>query len=238
MGKLLVVSHDHTMFTSRLQAAERLAELLVSYRGGDTIVVGIARGGVILADLIADRLGADMDVTVSRKIHLRGENGPVVGVLSEDAQPVLLKAPLSWLQPSSLEVKQQIYLAGIYMRVARNLYRGVRPPAPLEGRTVIVVDDGLVTGATMAAVLNWIQSKHPSQVVVAVPLGPEDSVGELSDRCDELLCFSVPVSFTGLADYYEHFPVVDERRVLAALQRHYDDDLIGGSDLGDSTVQS
>ncbi|NQV32236.1 MAG: phosphoribosyl transferase [Phycisphaeraceae bacterium] len=229
MGKLHIISHDHMIFTNRQQAADCLADLLLAYRGGDTIVVGISRGGVILADHIAEKLGADMDVAVCQKIHLKGYQGPVVGAVAEDADMVLNPETLSRFQPSRTELEQQMFLASVYMRIQRDRYRDIRPPAPLQGRTVILVDDGMTTGITMTAALRYIQARQPTRVVVAVPLGPEDRVGRLSEFCDELLCYSVPVAFSDIADYYRQFPVVNDARVLAALKRHFDCDLLEGT---------
>jgi predicted phosphoribosyltransferase len=216
-------------FANRQQAADCLADLLLPYRGGDTIVVGIPRGGVVLADQIAERLGADMDVTVCRKIHLQGHDSPVIGAVAEDARVIWIPETLVWLQPSRLELEQQVFMASLYMRVQRDHYRAIRPPAPLYGRTVILVDDGLTTGVTMTAAIRYVQARQPTRVVVAVPLGPEDSVGRLAEYCDELLCFSVPMTFSDVADYYRQFPVVDDAGVLAALKRHFDRDLLEGA---------
>lgn len=233
MGRVHVISRDHTTFANRHQAADCLAELLVPYRGGDTIVVGIAGGGVILSDYVAECLGTDMDFTVSQKIHVFASNGPVVGAVGEDADIVLLQERVSWLKPEPQELALRTYLAGIYMRVQRSRYRAVRPPAPLEGRTVVLLDEGIATGATITAALRWVRKKRPSRIVVAVPLGPEESLGELQKWCDEFLCLSVPAHFTGIADTYEDFPSVDEQTVLAALEHHYDggllDDVFGES---------
>jgi len=222
MGRLHVMSHDHTTFANRLQAADCLSELLTPYRGGDTIVVGIARGGVVMADYIADQLGADMDATVCQKICMNKGAGPVVGAVSEDGHIVLLKEILALIRPSSMMLEQQMFLAGVWMRIQRSRYRAIRPAASLSGRTVILVDDGLTTGATLAGAIKRITREGPTQVVAAVPLASEESVGDLSEICDDLLCFSVPVDFSAIDDYYQDFPAVDDSTVTHLLKRHYD----------------
>src|SRR5690348_6438925 len=185
------------LFRNRRDAGRRLAVALAPYRESRPIVLALPRGGVPVGFEVAKALAAPLDVLLVRKIGAPGHEelglGAVVDghdhqlVLNEDL--VRAVAP----PPGYIEAEKQRQLAEIERR--RQHYLGDRSPVAVEGRTVIVVDDGIATGATVKAALRGLARNRPARLVLAVPVAPGDSLNELSTECDDVVCLATPDPF-------------------------------------------
>ncbi len=204
------------MFRDRTQAGERLADLVTPRIAGRTIVLGLARGGVIVAAPVAARLAAPLDVIAPRKLGAPsnpelgiGAIAPGVRVLDNDLVTRLGVAD-SWLDG---EVRRQE--AESRRRVAA--YRGDTPPPDLRGATAVVVDDGVATGVTARAALAWARAARPSHLVFAVPVAPLHLPAELAAACDDLIVVERPRQLWAVGQWYADFAEVTDEEVVAAL---------------------
>ncbi|MER6256684.1 phosphoribosyltransferase family protein [Streptomyces sp. NPDC001584] len=207
------------LFTHRAEAGEKLAEALRHLKEEDPVVLGLPRGGVPVAYRVARALGAPLDVIVVRKLgvpHHRelgfgaiGEGG--VRVISED----IVRG--SRLGPQDIEAVEHAEEAELTRRAAR--FRGDRPRVPLEGRTVIVVDDGIATGATAAAACEVVRAQGAARVVLAVPVAPPDAVARLGSAADEVVCLATPHAFRAVGEWYQDFSQTPDEEVVFLLAR-------------------
>ncbi|WP_079404962.1 phosphoribosyltransferase [Streptomyces sp. 3211] len=207
------------LFTHRADAGERLAEALRHLEGDDPVVLGLPRGGVPVAYRVARALGAPLDVIVVRKLgvpHHRelgfgaiGEGG--VRVISED----IVRS--SRLRPEDLAEVERTEEAELARQARR--FRGDRPRVPLDGRTVIVVDDGIATGATAAAACEVVRAQGAARVVLAVPVAPPDAVTRLGSAADEVVCLSTPHAFRAVGEWYQDFSQTPDEEVVFLLAR-------------------
>ncbi|MGW6847929.1 phosphoribosyltransferase family protein [Streptomyces virginiae] len=207
------------LFTHRAEAGERLAEALRHLKGEDPVVLGLPRGGVPVAYRVARALGAPLDVVVVRKLgvpHHRelgfgaiGEGG--VRVVSED----IVRG--SRLGPPDIEAVEHAEAAELARQAAR--FRGDRPRVPLDGRTVIVVDDGIATGATAAAACEVVRAQGAARVVLAVPVAPPDAVARLGSTADEVVCLATPHAFRAVGEWYQDFSQTPDEEVVFLLAR-------------------
>ncbi|WP_030710720.1 phosphoribosyltransferase family protein [Streptomyces sp. NRRL F-2580] len=207
------------LFLHRTDAGERLAEALRHLRGEDPVVLGLPRGGVPVAFQVARALGAPLDVIVVRKLGVPyhrelgfgaiGEGG--VRVISED----IVRS--SRLRPQDLAAVEHAEEAELARQARR--FRGERPRVALAGRTVIVVDDGIATGATAVAACEVVRAQGAARVVLAVPVAPPDAVARLSTSADEVLCLSAPPAFRAVGEWYEDFSQTPDEEVVALLAR-------------------
>ncbi|WKD34608.1 phosphoribosyltransferase family protein [Streptomyces xanthophaeus] len=207
------------LFTHRAEAGEKLAEALRHLKGEDPVVLGLPRGGVPVAYRVARALGAPLDVIVVRKLgvpHHRelgfgaiGEGG--VRVISED----IVRG--SRLGPQDIEAVEHAEEAELTRRATR--FRGDRPRVPLEGRTVIVVDDGIATGATAAAACEVVRAQGAARVVLAVPVAPPDAVARLGSAADEVVCLATPHAFRAVGEWYQDFTQTSDEEVVFLLAR-------------------
>ncbi|MFG2482960.1 phosphoribosyltransferase family protein [Streptomyces virginiae] len=207
------------LFTHRADAGERLAEALRHLKGEDPVVLGLPRGGVPVAYRVARALGAPLDVVVVRKLgvpHHRelgfgaiGEGG--VRVISED---IVRGGRLSPQDIASVEHAEAAELA---RQAAR--FRGDRPRIPLDGRTVVVVDDGIATGATAAAACEVVRAQGAARVVLAVPVAPPDAVARLGPVADEVVCLATPHAFRAVGEWYQDFSQTPDEEVVFLLAR-------------------
>jgi putative phosphoribosyl transferase len=207
------------MFRNREDAAEQLARLLQNRPLHDPLVLAVPRGGVVIGAGLAQRLGADLDVVLARKLRAPGHAELAVGAVGEDGSMYLNDEVVRALQLSQ-EYLQQEYryqLAKIARR--RELFRRARPAAPVAGRSVLLTDDGIATGSTIQAALHVLRNQQPREAIVAVPVGPPDRLAALRTECDAVVSVLAPEHFWAVGQYYAEFPQVEDEEVLALLRR-------------------
>ena len=205
-------------YLDRAAAGRALVEELGEV-GGSVLVLGLARGGVPVAAPIADALDADLDVLIVRKLGLPGQPELAMGAIAGvgDATHTVRNEPvLKGIDEQTLEQVREREVRELRRRERE--YRGDRPPIDVHDRVVILVDDGLATGATMRAAVEAVRRQGPARVFVAVPVGGIDSCRRLSQVADQVVCAWIPQYFTAVGQAYRDFsPVGDDevRRVLA-----------------------
>jgi len=204
------------MFDDRADAAGKLSQRLMRYRSEAPLILGIPRGGVPMARAIADALHADMDVVLVRKLGAPGNTEFAIGAIEEGGWWfVSPEAEKAGADAAYLERERSRQLDIIAARRAR--YSGHRPRMDPSGRTVILVDDGLATGATMLAALHAVRRQGAARVVCAVPVGPPDTLAEVARHADELVCLEAPAIFHSVGQYYRRFDQVEDDEVVRAL---------------------
>lgn len=205
-------------FTDRQAAGRMLADALAPLGLADPVVLALPRGGVPLGLEIARRLHAPMDVLFVRKIGAPGREEYGIGALVDgDAPQIVIDRHAAQSTGASTEYVQHTVareLAEIERR--RGLYR-TGPPAPLRGRTAIVVDDGIATGGTVRAALRALAQSGAARVVLAVPVAPRDVLPGLRELCDQVVCLAAPEPFHAVGAHYRDFTQVTDAEVVAAL---------------------
>ena len=206
------------MFADRADAARKLAGALARFRGSNPLVLGIPRGGVPMAGLIADELQGDLDVVLVRKLRAPANPEYAIGAIDESGWS-FLTSEAAWVRPSPEYLEQEQRTQFEVIRERRRAYTALRPARDPAGRTVIVVDDGLATGSTMMAALHALATKHPARLVCAVPVAPPETIEKVKAYCDEMVCLATPQDFSAVGQFYRSFPQVTDEEVAAALAR-------------------
>lgn len=208
-------------YRDRREAGQRLAKAIldagVVAEGDEVVVLGIPRGGVPVAAEVAQALGAPLDVLVAHKLGAPGNPELAIGAVAEDGT-VFVDRDLTrrfGISDRYVDEEASRQLAEVRRRAAR--YRSGRAPVALEGRTCVVVDDGIATGSTLEAALRLVRARGAAKVIAAVPVGPPDSLARLSRSADAVVCPLRPPDFYAVGAWYDVFDQVDDREVEAAL---------------------
>ena len=211
----------HLPFADRLAAGEALAARVLALPppGAPVLVLALPRGGVPVAAVVARALRAPLDLLLVRKIGAPGQPELAVGALVDGTPPQVVANRALCLR---LGVDEAYLAAGAHAAIAENerrrrLYLGGRPPAPVAGRCVVVVDDGVATGTTMLAALQAVRAQRPHRLVAAVPVASREAAATLRPLVDEWVCLAEPVPFEAVGRHYRHFGQVDDDEVMQAL---------------------
>ncbi|KAB1908497.1 phosphoribosyltransferase [Micromonospora sp. AMSO31t] len=205
-----------TTYRDRAEAGRMLADQLGDLAGRpDVIVLGLVRGGVPVAQVIAERLGAPLDVLVVRKLGMPWAPEVAYGALGPGGVQVLNDMVADRIDPDERAEVRRREQAELDRR--EQLYRGGRPPLDLAGRTAVIVDDGLATGATARAAVQVARHLDAARVVVAVPVGSDQAYEMLAAEADQVICPQVPPDFAAVGAYYDDFHEVADGEVTQAL---------------------
>ena len=205
------------MFRDRDEAADRLAEKLKSYRGKNPLILAIPRGAVPMAKIIADKLAGELDVVLVRKLRAPHQPELAIGSVNESGWTYLADfAQLYGGSSDYLESEKRTQMETIRQRRAQ--YTPIRPPIDPAGRIVIVIDDGLATGATMISALHGLRAMKPAKLICAIPVSPPDTLAKVADLADEVVCLEAPPFFQAVGQFYQYFPQVDDDEVIALLR--------------------
>ena len=203
------------MFQNRQDAGRQLGAALAQRRLKRPVVLGLPRGGVVVAAEVARALGGDLDVVLVKKLRAPGNPELAVGAVAEDGRYVLNQIPVA---EEYLAAERAARLAE--MEQQRQRYRAVKPRLPVTGRNVVLVDDGLATGATMSAAVQTTALLRPARLLVAAPVGPLETVEQFQelDAVADVVCLMTPVEFEGVGQFYLDFRQVSDDEVVALLR--------------------
>ena len=208
------------LYRNRNDAGRQLAARLASFRGSDPVVLALPRGGVPIGAEIARALDAPLDIVLVRKIGVPFQPELALGAIVDGEEPELLidNQLMTMLAIPERYVEQQRLRQLKEIERRRRLYLEGRPPAPVAGRTAIVVDDGIATGYTMRAALRAIRRRGPARLVLAVPVAPPETIAALAAEVDEIVCLSTPEYFGAIGQFYADFRQIDDAEVVALLR--------------------
>jgi predicted phosphoribosyltransferase len=212
-------------FRNRADAGRQLAAHLTEYEERfDVVVLALPRGGVPVAFEIAARLEVPLDVFVVRKIGVPGHSELAMGAVADGGVQVLNHSLIEELGIAAAAVEQAAARERVEVERRAELFRGMRPRRPVTGRTIILVDDGLATGATMEAAVLALRRLDAARIIVAAPVGPRDTCDRLRRLADRLLCLSMPEPFQAVGLWYDDFSQTSDQEVAdllaAAVHQH------------------
>lgn len=219
MIRLGASSSSEVRFANRRQAGVVLADQLSHLAGRDDVVIlALPRGGVPVAYEVARTLHAPLDVFVVRKLGLPGHEEYAIGAIASGGIRVLNRDAVALFQLTDATIEAIAGAERSELERRERIYRTGREPLPLEGRVVVLVDDGLATGATMRAAVLAARQRQPSRIVVAVPVGARTTCREIGEMADEVVCVSMPEPFQAVGLWYQDFSQTSDEEVRFLLE--------------------
>lgn len=219
MGKVRIVSYGQEPFRDRVEAGRLLAGELKKLHLKKAVVLGIPRGGIVVARELAAILNSDLDVVLSRKLGAAGNLELAIGAIGEDGKLFLNKTVVSELGEEKTYIEQEKTRQFAVIKRRSQQYRQILPKVSLKDRCVIVTDDGIATGATMRAALWIARGEHPKRLLAALPVGPPETFQRLAQDADDLVCLRAPSFFAAIGQFYLDFSQVEDEEVLEILRK-------------------
>ncbi len=205
------------MFSNRIQAGEALSAKLSSYRGTTSVVMGLARGGVVVAGQLARALGTPLDVVVVKKIGSPYEPELALGAVAPDGVTHVDWRMAHRMAADEEYIKTQIAELNDQIREKTLLYRKGKKPLSLKDKTVILVDDGAATGATMEVAIKWVRAKAAKKIIVALPVAPPETVAHIKPEVSEVVVLETPENLGSVGQFYQSFEQVSDEEVVKLL---------------------
>jgi putative phosphoribosyl transferase len=207
-------------FANRRHAGKELATQLANYANrSDVLVLALPRGGVPVAFEVARALRAPLDVFLVRKLGVPGHEELAMGAIATGGVRVLNEEVTNHIQISSSAIDEVATREEQELKRRERLYRGDRPPPSVQGRTVILIDDGLATGSTMRAAATALRNMQPSKIIVAVPVAAAETCADLRSEVDEVICGATPEPFMAVGAWYSDFEQTSDQEVRQLLDR-------------------
>jgi putative phosphoribosyl transferase len=207
-------------YVDRFAAGEELAALLLPYaQRPQTLILALPRGGVPVGAVLAQRLHLPLDVLVVRKVGVPGHEELAMGAVASGDILILNEDIIARLQIPQSAIAAKVAQERAEVARREREYRDDRPPLPIAGHTIIIVDDGLATGSTMRAAIHVVRAQQPNRLVVAVPVAAPATCRDLAPLTDEMICAATPEPFFAVGQWYESFPQTTDAEVHELLAR-------------------
>lgn len=215
-------SDNGFMLRDRKEAAQLLAEKLKKLTPRNALILAIPRGGIIIGAVIADAVGAELDIVTPRKLHDREDPELAIGAVMPDGSTFLNEEiiRIRGVSDSYIKKEKELQIAESSRRL--KVYRGERPYPQIKGRTVVLVDDGIATGATMFAALRWAKKQKAARIIVAVPVIPPETLVALRGEADEVVYLACPEFFYAIGQFYEKFEQVEDSEATLLLRGYWE----------------
>jgi putative phosphoribosyl transferase len=207
-------------FKNRMQAGKLLAQHLDSYANRpDAIVLALPRGGVPVGFAVAQALHIPLDIMLVRKLGVPGQEELAMGAIAGDGKQIVRNEVVHMLGIPDDIIEDAAQRERVELQRRDTLYRSGRPQPHLDGRVVILIDDGLATGASMMAAALAVRAQHPAHLIIAVPVGAPDTCHALRTYADEVVCLQKPASFRAVSLWYDDFPQTSDREVIELMEQ-------------------
>jgi len=205
------------LFRNRVDAGRKLAAALSQFKGKDVVVLGIPRGGVVVANEVAKALGAPLDVVVTRKIEAPGEPEYALGAVTQDGEVIMDRQAAESIGASPGYLDGQVRRKREEVKERLERLRSDVPYPKLEGKIVIIVDDGIATGNSVRAAVITVKKRGPKEMVVAVPVAPAEVKETLVEEGAKVVCLATPGTFFAIGEFYADFGQVEDLEVKRIL---------------------
>lgn len=209
-------------FNNRINAGQQLAQVLQQYKGKhDILILGLPRGGVVVASEVAHALEAPLDIVVTRKIGAPNNPEFAIGAIDETGEGYFDQGSIAMTGASQQYLETTIAYEQKEAQRRLALYRKGRAPLYIKNKIAILVDDGIATGATMFAAIALCRKKGAQKIIIAVPVGQEDIIARLKEMVDGVVCLHIPQHFDAVGKFYQEFGQTTDEEVIKILNSHY-----------------
>lgn len=201
------------MFKDRYEAAMLLAKKLEKYKNKNSVILAVPRGGVPIGYQIAKELNLPLDIILSKKIG--HPSNPEFAIGSVSLHGTIINDNISNVSQEYINTEAEIIMKSLKTKF--KLYMGDRKQTDIKGKTVIIVDDGIATGNTILVTLDMLKKSHPKEIIIAVPVAPNDTANKLAKLVDEFICLEIPEYFMGVGQFYQNFSQISDQEVIKFL---------------------
>ena len=215
---ITIISHTDEPFKDRKEAGSLLAGALNNFGGAETVILGIPRGGVVVAKELSRMLNAKLDIVLSHKLGAPRNPELAIGAISENGKLFLDDRIASLTGSDEAYLETEAKRQGLEIKRRAEIFRSILPKTDLTGKTVVITDDGVATGATMQAALFTARQEKPERLIAACPVASSEAARRIEGYCDEVIVYRLPDIFNAVGQFYKNFSQTTDEEVMAILK--------------------